>query len=114
MALLSSLEVIVLALAALPSSVWELEIILLFVEEGLSFHDSLLGMEGIVGWIEGGLMKWLHTSSRSSYLGKLVNLSDGWLLSGSLYLLKWWEIKLLCSLWEIFTSCLSWLLEALV
>jgi len=111
MAFFSSLEVVVLALAAFPSSVWELEVILLFVEECFSFLDSFVGMEGVEGWGEVGLMKWLHASSRSSYLSKFIDLSNGWHLNLSLNLLEWWEIKLLRNLWEVF---FSWLLEALV
>ena len=62
MTLLSSLEVVVLALAALPSSVWELEVILLFVEECFSFLDSFVGMEGVEGWGEVSLVEWLHST----------------------------------------------------
>lgn len=110
-AFLSSLEVVVLALTAFPSSVWELEVILLFVEECFSFLDSFVGMEGVEGWGEVSLVKWLHTSSRSSDLSKFINLGNGWHLNLSLNLLEWWEIKLLRNLWEIF---FSWLFEALV
>lgn len=111
MAFFSSLEVVVLALAAFPSSVWELEVTLLFVEECFSFLDSFVGMEGVEGWGEVSLMKWLHASSRSGDLSKFIDLSNGWHLNLSLNLLEWWEIKLLRNLWEIF---FSWLLEALV
>ena len=62
MTLLSSLEVVVLALAALPSTVWEFEIVLLFGEDGLNFLGDFLGMEGIVGWGEVSLVEWLHST----------------------------------------------------
>ena len=66
-ALLSSLEVIVLALAAFPSTIWELEFVSLINLRLSSLFDNRLGWcESGESWSK-GLMKRLDTSSRFSH-----------------------------------------------
>ena len=66
-ALLSSLEVIVLALAAFPSTIWELEFVSLINLRLSSLFDNRLGWcESGESWSE-GLVKRLDTSSRFSH-----------------------------------------------
>jgi len=109
-AFLSSLEVVVLALAALPSAIWELEVGLLLNGRFLD-NDFLLWLESSEIWGK-GLVERLDTASESSHLSKLVEFSDGWLLNGLLNLLEWWEVESLRnSLWEEFLSSLVLLFE---
>ena len=107
-AFLSSFEVVVLALAAFPSTVWELEV-------GLSgWLDGLLWNEGLdVVQVE-GLVEWLDATGRSGHLSKLVHLRDGWHLSLNLELLERWEVSLLSHLREVLLGSLGVLLERVV
>ena len=109
MAFLSSFEVIVLALAAFPSAIWELEVIVhLGLLNGFLWDERLDAVQ-----VE-GLMEWLNTACRSGHLSKLIHLVDGWHLSLNLKLLKRWEVKLLSHGWEELLGSGSILLEGLV
>lgn len=111
-ALLSSFKVIVLALAALPSTIWELEFVrLVNLRLSSQFENLWRWLESGESWGE-GLMEWLNTSSRSGHLSKFIDFSHRWLLKGLLNLLKWWEVKGLGnSLWEEFLGGLVLLLK---
>lgn len=94
-ALLSAFKVVVLALAALPSTIWELEVAFSSLLEGLTLWNEWLN----VVQVEVGLMEWLDTTCRSGHLSKLVHLGDGWHLSLLLELLERWEVELWS--WEV-------------
>ena len=72
-ALFSSFEVVVLALAAFPSAVWELEVIV-FLRwfNGCNLWDEGLDVVQIVQ-VE-SLVEWLHTASIFGHLSKLACL----------------------------------------
>jgi len=108
-ALLSSFEVVVLALAALPSTVRELE-----VRDWLGLLDWLLRDERLDGVQIEGLMERLDTSSRSGNLGKLIHLLDTWHLSLHLQLLQRWEVYLRSHVWEVLLGSAGVLLKGLV
>lgn len=108
-AFLSSFEVIVLALAAFPSAIWELEVIV-----WLGLLNGFLWNEWLDAVQVEGLMEWFDTACRSGHLSKLIHLVDGWHLSLNLELLKRWEVKLLSHGWEELLGSVSVLLEGLV
>ena len=109
-AFLSSFEVVVLALAAFPSAIWELEVI----GHLLGWFNGFLWDERLdIVQVE-GLVEWFDTASRSGHLSKLVHLRDGWHLSLNLELLERWEVELLAHGWEVLLGSLGVLLEGLV
>jgi hypothetical protein len=79
MALLSTFEVVVLAFAAFPSTIWELEIVcsLLNFLRRLNYIRFELRLESSECWSI-SLMKRLDTTSTSSDMSKLIDFSDGW------------------------------------
>lgn len=114
-AFFSSFKVIVLAFTALPSTIWELEIVNL-LNNSLSwlFANELRWLERGEGWGK-RLVERLKTSGTSCHLSKLIDFSNSWLLNGLLNLLKWWEVKGLgYSLWEEFLGSLVLLFERVV
>ena len=108
-AFLSSFEVIVLALAAFPSTIRELEVIV-----WLGLLNGFLWDEGLDAVQVEGLMEWFDTACRSGHLSKLIHLIDGRHLSLNLELLKRWEVKLLSHGWEELLGSGGVLLEGLV
>ena len=108
-AFLSSFEVVVLAFAAFPSTVWEFELVVLFCLLNAFLWDERLDVVQVEGLVER-----LDTSCRSSHLSKLVHLGDGWHLSVHLDLLKRWEVEGLSHRWEVFLGGGSGVLERLV
>ena len=108
-AFLSSFEVVVLALAAFPSAIRELE-----VNDRLGLLNGFLWDEGLDAVQVEGLMEWFDTACRSGHLSKLIHLIDGGHLSLNLELLERWEVELLTHGWEVLLGSLGVLLEGLV
>ena len=109
-AFLSSFEVVVLALAAFPSTVRELEV----AGDDFSFLNRFFWDERLDAVQVEGLMERLNTTRRSGHLSKLVNLFDGRHLSLNLELLERWEVNLLSHLREVLLGSLGVLLERVV
>ena len=107
--LLSAFEVVVLALAALPSTVRELE-----VSGWLGLLNGFLWYEGLDAVQVEGLVERLDSTDRSGYLSKLIHLVECWHLSLNLELLKRWEVELLTHGWEVLLGSGGVLLEGLV
>lgn len=84
---LSTFEVVVLALAAFPSTIWEFEVVsLLRAIFRLVFND---GFFLVVFLVKGLLVKWSDSSSLLSSVSNLKGLLLGWV--GGLHAVEGWE-----------------------